>query len=61
MFDSNILLTKFGPGFWFRVPGVGPGFYSFPNKSLIYWAGGRWGGEEVGSGGKGGKGGGGRG
>ena len=30
MFDSNILLTKFGPGFWFRVPGVGPGFYSFP-------------------------------
>ena len=33
MFDSNILLTKFGPGFWSRVPGVGPGFYSFP----IYW------------------------
>ena len=29
MFDSNILLTKFGPGFWSRVPGVGPGFYSF--------------------------------
>ena len=25
MFDSNILLTKFGPGFWFRVSGVGPG------------------------------------
>ena len=30
MFDSNILLTKFGPGFWFRVPGVGSVFYSFP-------------------------------
>ena len=30
MFDSNILLTKFGPGFWSRVPAVGPGFYSFP-------------------------------
>ena len=30
MFDSNILLTKFGSGFWFRVPEVGPGFYSFP-------------------------------
>ena len=25
MFDSNILLTKFGSGFWSRVPGVGPG------------------------------------
>ena len=34
MFNSNILLTKFGPGFWFRVPGVGPGFYSFPFQSL---------------------------
>ena len=33
MFDSNILLTKFGPGFWSRVPCIGPGFYSFP---LIY-------------------------
>ena len=32
MFDSNILLTKFGPGFWCRVPGVGPGFYSFPKQ-----------------------------
>ena len=30
MFDSNILLTKFGSGFWSRVSGVGPGFYSFP-------------------------------
>ena len=30
MFDSNILLSKFGSGFWFRVPGIGPGFYSFP-------------------------------
>ena len=30
MFDSNILLTKFGPGFWYRIPGVGPGFYFFP-------------------------------
>ena len=30
-FDSNILLTKFGPGFWFRISGIGPGFYSFPN------------------------------
>ena len=35
MFDSNILLTKFGPGFWSRVPGVGPGFYSFPK--IIYF------------------------
>ena len=33
MFDSIILRTKFGPGFWFRIPGVGPGFYSFPRKS----------------------------
>ena len=30
MFDGNILLTKFGSGFWFRFPGVGSGFYSFP-------------------------------
>ena len=30
MFDSNILLIKFGRGFWSRVLGVGPGFYSFP-------------------------------
>ena len=30
MFDSNILLTKFGSGFWSRVSGIGPGFYSFP-------------------------------
>ena len=29
MFDSNILPTKFGPGFWSQVPGVDPGFYSF--------------------------------
>ena len=31
MFDNNILLTKFDPGFWSRVPDVGSGFYSFPN------------------------------
>ena len=31
MFDTNILLTKFGPGFWYRVPGVGSGFYSSQN------------------------------
>ena len=30
MFDSNILLTKFGPG----IPGIGPGLYSFPTKWL---------------------------
>ena len=30
MFDSTILLTKFGSGFRFRFTGVGPGFYSFP-------------------------------
>ena len=30
MFDSNILVTKFGPGFWSRVLGVGPGFYPLP-------------------------------
>ena len=35
MFDSNILLTKFGPGFWSRVPGVSPGFYSFPTSVSI--------------------------
>ena len=34
MFDNNILLTKFGPGFWSRVPGVGPGFYSFPEQPI---------------------------
>ena len=34
MFDSNILLTIFGPGFWSRLPGVGPGFYSFPIPSV---------------------------
>ena len=34
MFNSNILLTKFGPGFWSRVPGVGSGFYSFPYGQL---------------------------
>ena len=32
MFNTHIRLTKFGPGFWFRFPGVGPGFYSFPKK-----------------------------
>ena len=32
MFDSNILLTEFDVGCWSRVPGVGPGFYSFPSK-----------------------------
>ena len=37
MFDSNILLTKFGPGFWSRVPGVGPGFYSFPYTEKFLW------------------------
>ena len=35
MFDSNILLTKFGPGFWFRIPGIGPGFYPFPSDSIF--------------------------
>ena len=25
MFSTHIRLTKFGPGFWSRVPGVGPG------------------------------------
>ena len=30
MFDSNIMLTKFGSGFWSWVPGIGPGFYSLP-------------------------------
>ena len=34
MFDSNIVLTKFGSGFWFRVRGVGPGFYSFPTTTM---------------------------
>ena len=33
VFDSNILLTKFASGFWFRIPGVGSGFYSFPIPS----------------------------
>ena len=31
MFSTHIRLTKFSPGVWFRVPGVGPGFYSFPS------------------------------
>ena len=35
MFDSNILLTKFGSGFWSRVPGVGFGFYSFPSQDKM--------------------------
>ena len=35
MFDSNILLTKFGPGFWFRIPAIGSGFYSFPVQ-IVY-------------------------
>ena len=26
MFDSNILLTKFGTGFWFRFRALVPGF-----------------------------------
>ena len=29
MFSTLIRLTKFGPGFWSRVPGVGSGIYSF--------------------------------
>ena len=44
MFSTHIRLTKFGPGFWSRVPGVGPGFYTFPflstNRTLFnnFWA-----------------------
>ena len=34
MFDSNTLLTKFGSGFWYRISGVGSGFYSFPYSSF---------------------------
>ena len=29
MFGINILLTKFGSGFWFRIPDIGSWFYSF--------------------------------
>ena len=35
MFDSNILLTKFGSGIWSRVSGVGPGFYSYRSPGFI--------------------------
>ena len=43
-----LMLANFGPGIWSRVPGVGPGFYSFPqyvqiktspsqNASSLHW------------------------
>ena len=35
MFDSNILLTKFGPGFWSRVPGFIPSPYSESRNKLL--------------------------
>ena len=37
LFDSNILLTKFGPGFWYRIPGIGSGFYFFPFNRMLHW------------------------
>ena len=30
MLSAFLVPIKIGPGFWSRVPGVGPGFYSFP-------------------------------
>ena len=35
MFSTNIPLTKFGPGFWSRIPAVGPGFYFFPRFNVF--------------------------
>ena len=35
MLSAFLVPIKIGPGFWSRVPGVGPGFYSFP--TLACW------------------------
>ena len=32
MFSTHIRLTQFGSGFWYRIPGFGSGFYSFPTE-----------------------------
>ena len=32
MLSAFLVPIKIGPGFWSRVPGVGPGFYSFPDR-----------------------------
>ena len=34
MFDSNILLTKFGSGFWFRIRALVPGFIPSLEKRI---------------------------
>ena len=31
------MLANFGPGIWSRVSGVGPGFYSFPLLSSVFY------------------------
>ena len=37
MLSAFLVPIKIGPGFWSRVPGVGPGFYSFPSVvSLLF-------------------------
>ena len=33
MHSVFLVPINIGPGFWSRVPVVGPGFYSLPNKS----------------------------
>ena len=35
MLSAFLVPIKIGPGFWSRVPGVGPGFYSFPAKGTF--------------------------
>ena len=32
MYSASLVPIKIGPGFWSRVPGVGPGFYSLPRQ-----------------------------
>ena len=32
MFNTHIRLIKFGSGFWFRIPGVVPGFIPSPER-----------------------------
>ena len=34
MLSAFLVPIKIGPGFWSRVPVVGPGFYSFPH---LFW------------------------
>ena len=35
MLNMILMLANFGPKNWFWVPGIGPGFYSFPHAATL--------------------------